>query len=197
MSVFTSFSMFFVSLFPLWISVIFIDLKSIYSGSSCVWTEILSTSVILIVLLVSGGILKKSFNDKKREGVQRYEVVTAKEEKTITAEFLLSYMLPLFAFDFTQWDGVVLFCIFFAVFAFLCIRHNLFSANVVLELLEYRFYRCNLLNKDKVTISRVIVTRDVLPAMIKWEIEVRPMNNEYSVQVKTKQSDGADRNHHE
>ena len=33
----------------------------------------------------------------------------AKESKTITAEFLLSYILPLFAFDFTQWDEVVKF----------------------------------------------------------------------------------------
>ena len=46
----------------------------------------------------------------------------AKESKTITAEFLLSYILPLFAFDFTQWDEVVKFFDllphFFAIYAF-------------------------------------------------------------------------------
>ena len=83
MSVLTSFSMFFVSLFPLWISVIFIDLRNIYSGDSCVGTEIVSITVILIVLLISGCILKNSFSSEKREGIQKYELVTVKEEKTL------------------------------------------------------------------------------------------------------------------
>lgn len=42
----------------------------------------------------------------------------------ITAEYLLSYILPLFAFDFTKWDEVVKFLIFFLTFSYLCIRHG-------------------------------------------------------------------------
>ncbi|MBQ1502206.1 MAG: hypothetical protein IIZ45_06305, partial [Firmicutes bacterium] len=43
------------------------------------------------------------------EGTTPHKVLSATEEKTITAEYLLSYILPLFAFDFTQWCGL-LFC---------------------------------------------------------------------------------------
>mgnify|MGYP000320977530 FL=1 len=61
----------------------------------------------------------------------------------ITAEYLLSYILPLFAFDFTKWDEVVKFLIFFLTFGYLCIKHNSFSVNIVLELLGYKMYDCN------------------------------------------------------
>lgn len=58
------------------------------------------------------------------------------------AEYLLSYILPLFAFDFTVWNGVVLFLIFFTILGFLCIKHNYFSVNIILEMAEFRFYNC-------------------------------------------------------
>ena len=51
--------------------------------------------------------------EKSNESGYCRKVISAQEEKTITAEFLLSYILPLFTFDFRTWDGVFLFLIFY------------------------------------------------------------------------------------
>ena len=127
MSIVTSFSMYFLSFFPLWISVLFLDIKSIAEGKSHVWTEKISIILILGITLASLVILMVIIKSKNKNGSQIYTIVEATEEKTVTADFLLSYILPLFAFDFTVWDEVVQFLIFFVVFAFLSIRHNRFS----------------------------------------------------------------------
>ena len=61
-----------------------------------------------------------------------------------SAEVLLSYVLPLLAFDFGQWIGLLEFLLFFILISFLSIRHNILGGNVFLELLGYRFYSCRI-----------------------------------------------------
>ena len=177
MSIITGFSMFFLSFFPLWISVLFLDIKSICEGNPNIQTEAISVLLILIVGIISLIILMLEFNPKE------YSIITAIEEKTITADFLLSYILPLFAFDFTVWSEVVLFLVFFFVFAFLSIRHSHFSVNILLELMNYRFYSCELKNEDGISISKTVICQEILSARIGETILVRPINNEYAVKL--------------
>lgn len=186
MSAITSFSMFFLSFCPLWISVLFVDIKSICEGNPNIWTEIISISLLLIVSIIALVVLKCELNPRNTSNPQEFRIISAKEEKMITAEYLLSYILPLFAFDFTVWDEVVLFLIFFLVFAFLSIRHNYFSVNILLELLRYRFYSCELENEDNVSVSKIIVCQETLSAQIGNVIFVRAINNEYSVKISEK-----------
>lgn len=137
MSVFVSFSMYFLSFVPLWITVLFIDIKSLVDGGGDKWTEIIGITGILWGLLISAIILFAKFfvtDDEK----YTLTIQEAKESKTVTAEFLLSYILPLFTFDFTQWDEVIKFLLFFIIFGYLCIRHNNFSVNIILELMHYK-----------------------------------------------------------
>lgn len=183
MSLVTSFSLFFLSFAPLWISILFIDIRSVLENQSEILTEKYSIVVILILSLVSFLILKRFFNKEDKSGAQEFVIETVEEEKTITSEYLLSYILPLFAFDFTVWHQVVLFIIFFSVLAFLCIKHNYFSVNIVLELLGYRFYKCVLQNEDRKQISRVIVSKERLLNQKAEKILVRPVNNEYSIDI--------------
>ena len=164
MSIITGFCMFFLSFAPLWISVLFIDIKSICEGNPNIWTEIISVSLLLSVSVISMIVLMCELNPRNTSGQQEYRIISAKEEKTITAEFLLSYILPLFAFDFTEWDEVVLFLVFFLVLAFLSIRHNHFSVNILLELLHYRFYSCELENEDNISITKIAVCQKILSA---------------------------------
>ena len=124
MSLAVSFSMFFLSFAPLWVSILFIDIKSIIENQTEIVTEKYSVLFILILAIISLVILMISFNKQNKNGAQEFTIESVEEEKTITAEYLLSYILPLFAFDFTIWHQVVLFLIFFFVLAFLCIRHN-------------------------------------------------------------------------
>ena len=122
-------------------------------------------------------------NPLNTKNQQEYRIIVAKEEKTITAEYLLSYILPLFAFDFTVWDEVILFLVFFSVFAFLSIRHNHFSVNILLELMHYRFYSCKLENEDGISISKIVICQDILSARIGGIISARSINNEYFVKL--------------
>ena len=125
MSFATSFSLFFLSFAPLWISVLFIDIKSIIEKQTGILTEKYTVLVILVLSLVSLVILMLSFNKKNTNGAQEFIIDSVEEEKAITAEYLLSYILPLFAFDFTVWHQVVLFLIFFFVLAFISFNYKI------------------------------------------------------------------------
>lgn len=178
MSIFVSFSMYFLSFLPLWVTILFIDIKSLTDGGGEKWTEIISISGVIFGLLISLIILFIKFFviDDER---YMFKLQEAKESKTITAEFLLSYILPLFAFDFTQWDEVVKFLVFFLLFGFLCIRHNIFSVNIVLELMDYRMYECSLKNADDKEVERIIISKNMLAASKGKNISVKILNNEY------------------
>lgn len=182
MSVMFAFSMFFLSFLPLWIAVIFINGKSIWEGAPYIGTEIVSIALILIASVLSVISFLVSFYAKSWNGAQKYTMVSATEEKTTTSEFLLSYILPLFAFDFSVWHETVLFLIFFATFAFLCIRHSRFSVNLVLELLRYRIYSCKL-ESDGVEINKTVISKSVLETITKSEVCIHPINNEYAVHI--------------
>lgn len=107
-----SFSLYFVSFLPLWVSVLFIDILSIAENQTETRTEYISICCILIVLFISIVIIYHELRKHGKEGSRRQTIKAVREEKSITAEFLLSYILPLFAFDFTLWNQVVLFLVF-------------------------------------------------------------------------------------
>ena len=82
--------------------------------------------------------------------------------------------------------SMVLFLVFFLVLAFLSIRHNYFSVNIVLELMCYRFYSCELENEDGVSISKIVVCKGSLSAQIGSAILARAINNDYIVKLSDK-----------
>ena len=143
MSLILSFCIFYLSFTPLWISVVFVDIMSIVKCSPTIWTEKISIVLILIVFILSMLFLYFGLKGRNGDNVEKYTLKSAYEEKSITVEYLLSYILPLFAFDFTTWEGVALFAIFFATLGFLCIKHSFFCVNIVLELFNYSFYHTN------------------------------------------------------
>lgn len=111
------FSMFFLSFTPLWIVIIFIDYKSIFIyKNNYIVKEILSSSIIIFIGIISFIIIYSNLNIKRTDNINRYVLEKVEECKTITSDFFLSYVLPLFAFDFTQWDGAAEFLVFFLLF---------------------------------------------------------------------------------
>lgn len=111
------------------------------------------------------------------------KLLVAKEEKTISAEYLLSYILPLFAFDFTQWSQVVLFLIFFITLGFLCIKHNYFSVNIILELVNFKFYKCTLENEDEKKTEQIVLSHRKLNGCIGDTIYLKSLNNECKLDI--------------
>ncbi len=177
-------SLYYTSFAPLWFSILFIDIKSCIENSGNLWTEKLSIGCILILGLLSVIVLMKSLCLCGKEGTASYCLKNAQEDKSITAEYLLSYILPLFAFDFTRWDQVLLFLIFFLTLGFLCIRHNYFSVNIILEIVNFRFYNCEIENDDGVVIEQRIISHRRLNGCICDTIYLKSLNNEYKLDIK-------------
>lgn len=189
MSVFVSSSVYFLSFVPLWIAVLFIDIKSLMEGGGNKWTERTGIVGILVGLIVSLIILYAKFylvDDEK----YTFRIKDANERKTMTAELLLSYILPLFAFDFTLWYEMVEFLIFFLVLGFLCVRHNVFSMNIILEFMRYSAYDCQLLNADGIEVERKVISRERLSSHKGKDIQVKTLNNEYYLDLFDKKKSG-------
>ena len=160
MSKLFSFSLFFVSFTPLWVSVLFIDFKSVLENRTDIRTEIIGICCIIIMMCISLYIIKGKLHNAEREGSIHFIVRKAKEEKTITAEYLLSYILPLFAFDFTLWNEVVLFLLFFLT-----------------------IYICKLENDDGIEIEQTIISKRNLVGCIGDSIYLKSLNDEYKLDV--------------
>lgn len=177
-------AMFVTSFIPLWITVIFINSLSIINNDLNLWTESVSIGAIIIVNLLSILIIFKSIKSIKVSEYKSYKILEVKQEKGITSEFLLSYVLPLFAFDFTRWDGVVQFLIYFIVLAFLCIRNNNVYANLIFEIRKYKFYDCELQWKpepDVKPIQAMVISKENLCSQKGNTIDIAPLNKPFHI----------------
>ena len=183
MSKIFSLCLYHTSFAPLWISILFIDIKSCIENPSNRWTEYISIGCILISCLIALIVLLVALCTNGKEGTTPHKVISAAEEKTITAEYLLSYILPLFAFDFTQWSQVVLFLIFYLTLAFLCIRHNYFSVNIILEIVGFHFYSCIVENEDGHQLEQQILSYRSLNGCIGDILYLKSLNNEYKLDI--------------
>jgi hypothetical protein len=109
-----------------------------------------------------------------------YYIVSAQKIKGLTSEFLLAYILPFFAFDFTKLDSVILFLVYFLTLAFLCIRNDNIYANILLEIKGYHFYRCSLGENDQQEqekpIQKTILSKRELDSKLGHLIEIYDWN---------------------
>lgn len=131
MTQFFKWNMFFTSFLPLWISIVVTDLWTI--GNKIVENskeafENSRIEIITIVLLIGYTLFSMFYisriisvqerSTNKEQGI----IVRAKRANKLSAEFLLAYILPMIAFDFSSMNNIVLFLIYFVVLSFLCIR---------------------------------------------------------------------------
>lgn len=191
--------MFITSFLPLWISIVITDGWSVYDVLSKKWNYDLSweenlssnifsillqsISVIVVIAVVSVSVLGiNSFLKQKESSSNKPsgEITRAEKSGNISAEFLVAYILPLIAFDFTSLIGIVLFLIYFSVLAFLSIRNNYIYTNILLEFKEYKMYdcdiTCNIMNlqqnySNSLIISKVDLTQYVNKSIHYWDCE--------------------------
>ena len=181
MSSFFSCTIFFLSFTPLWLSIIFIDTISILTDKCCVWTEVISICCIAVGFLISSITLSLYLKHGLVNGNRKYTVLSAKEEKTISVEFLLSYVMPLFAFDFKNWQQTVLFLHLFIILCWLCVKHNHFSNNVVFEALGYRVFRCLLDSEDHKQVDVNVITKENMILSLQEEVLIEFVNNDFVI----------------
>ena len=185
MSKIISLSLFYTSFLPLWISICLIEFLNLYDRSGTLSIiSLCSICVIILIFIICMFFILRLVMNSNKEGTSGYNLFSAKEQKTITTDYLLSYILPLVAFDFTKISQIMIFLIFFLMLAFLSVRHNYFSINITLELLGYKFYECDLEDLNKAKLRIYIISKDPLTNKIGKEINIRRINNDYSVEVK-------------
>ena len=105
-------------------------------------------------------------------------MISAIKEKSITTEYLLSCILPLFAFDFTNWQKVILFLVFFATLSFLCLRNNNVYSNIFLELKKYNFYTCEVVNKDDIKSTVLVISKNNLSKNVNKKFDFARVDDE-------------------
>lgn len=191
--------MFITSFLPLWASIIITDIWSVIEILSNKWNYALSwlenlrsniflillqsISVIIVLLAVSISIIgiKKFLKQKENSSnIPIGKITRAEKTGNMPVEFLVAYILPLIAFDFTSLMGVALFLIYFSLLAFLSIRNNYIYTNILLEFKKYKMYNCdiicNFMNlyhnyNNSLIISKVDLTQYINKEISYWDCE--------------------------
>ena len=145
MSKMFSISLTFLNFLPLWLLVLVREGKSFSEHSPCRGAEWCVIVGILAGTLFTWsyviGEIGKALGNAPKPG-EKCVIDNIRERKTLTAEMLLTYVLPLWAFHFTEWRGVLEFLVFFLVIVGLAAKHMDMSGSLFLELLGYRYYDC-------------------------------------------------------
>ena len=185
MTQFFKWNMFFTSFLPLWISIVVTDLWTI--GNKIVENskeafENSKIEIITIVLLIGYTLFSMFYisriisaqerSTNKEQGI----IVRAKRANKLSAEFLLAYILPMIAFDFSSMNNIVLFLIYFVVLSFLCIRNSNVYTNIFLELKGYKMYECNI---ERRVMNRTITDEACLVISKNSLIQAIPRNLQY------------------
>lgn len=181
------------SFLPLWISILLIDAYSVvqfickelpFANDTTAflrmfaannWLQLVSIAAVLVVSLWSLASISRFLTFQSgRKNPPKATIRRADRIRTKASEFLPAYILPMIAFDFTTLLGVLLFLIYFAVLAFLCIRNHNVYTNLYLELRRYKMYACDLeyivADKPVYYPACLVISKEDLTAKIKQEI---------------------------
>lgn len=158
------------------------DIKNIVDKNQNLYTEIISIIIIVLLFIIALTMIFNLISNKSKSCSQKYTIVSANKLKDITIEYFLAYILPMFAFDFTKWDSVIIFLIFYISLGLLCIKHSYFTANIILEVLNYNFYECSIENSDGITIKKYVISKKNLTQ--ENSIFLKSINNEYMIESK-------------
>lgn len=89
--------------------------------------------------------------------------IACKEQRNVTVGFVVENVGPMFVFDPTTAEGLVLLLTYFFVIASLLVRHRHFPPNVVVEWLGWAIYECELMPlQGGNTITETVVSRNDL-----------------------------------
>ena len=155
--------MFVTSFIPLWLSIIIFDLWDVIANTKSIFLKegkftdklmllisinaVQLISIVLITIIVTISVVGINVFLKERERSKQNSSGTirkARKANKLSSEFLLAYILPLIAFDYSDLKSIILFLTYFTILAFLCIRNNNIYTNILLEFKKYRIYACDI-----------------------------------------------------
>lgn len=186
MSGFLNISLFFSSLFPLWFSISLYDIYHLIfcnNNQSSFWLYIVTIIAILLLILFASVTIILSFKKGEKRCSRKRRVDSAVEEKVEASSFLLSYVLPLAAFDFSSLVQVLQFLLYFTVLCYLQIKHKIIGSNLFLEVFGFNCYKCVFLDSDERDVERYVISRKNLKLAIGDEVQIVELNNEYALML--------------
>lgn len=200
--------MFVTSFIPLWISIIIFDiwdlvdhalsayrkkgkpLEILLSFARVSLIQIVSILVIIIVAVFSIHGINKFLRDRENSRQNPTgTILRAKKANMLSSEFLLAYILPLIAFDFSKMKSIVLFLIYFAILAFLCIRNSNIYTNIMLEYKKYRIYSCDIQrqapgNQDIIYYDSLVISQEDLSSYVNKSVKYWDCDNYIYIHIK-------------
>lgn len=182
MGIWFKIAMFITSFLPLWLTILFIEILSICKNDKNLLIEYTVVCLILVIFFLSLGVIVFTLRKISNNWFHTYKIEESNLEAGVTSEFLLSYILPLVAFDFTTWDSVAQFMLYFFILSFLCIRNNNVYANLLFELKGYRFYSCELKWASELstsTIPALVISKEDLRAKKGQNIKLARLNQPF------------------
>lgn len=200
--------MFVTSFIPLWISIILFDIWDVVENAIETFSKegkfidkllvflpantlpLVSIAFIVIMVMISICGINKFL--KERESSQQKSsgtILKAKKANKLSSEFLLAYILPLIAFDFSNIKSIALFLTYFGILAFLCIRNNNIYTNIMLEFKKYRIYSCDIErplpgNKNVTYYDSLVISKDDLTSLERKKIDYWDCDNHIYIHIK-------------
>ena len=198
-------ALFITSFFPLWVSIFFINfwsvitfvlpkLKNRISLEMITWNNFLvlffekwlelSFSIFILFLFIYSAIILNNFikRNSKSTNNSNGQIKKVTRAFNLSSDFLLAYILPMVAFDFSNLKDVILFVTLFLTLAFLCIRNENIYTNLFLEFLGYQMFYIDLKEdiNDESSIVReniLFLSKEDLRLRINGEITYYQINN--------------------
>lgn len=172
------------SFYPMWLSIILtfsFDIgKALLKCNKLGWFHyvemaifcVIIVNVIISTIFVVEFVKRKTSNQNEKSGIAT--IIEAKRSNKLLTDFLLSYILPMIAFDFASPLGMALFIIYFIILAILSIRNNNVYTNILMEIMRFKIYLCTLQYKVGTEIVKLsdclVLSKLKLPAKVNQEI---------------------------
>ena len=196
--------MFITSFIPLWISIVIANLWDIggyiiirrhqignlsfdfcgaltrfFKANMLMTISVFCIAVVVISSVVGINKFLRQKEDEKEKPVGC--LVKVSRANKLSAEFLLAYILPMIAFDFSKAKSMLLFTMYLGVLAYLCIRNNNVYTNIYLEIKGYRMYECDVecsvANGKKIYETSLVISRRNLITRIGSDIKYCDFDN--------------------
>lgn len=189
-------NMFVTSFMPLWISIIIADMWALvaqwdeYDQKSRILKNLINDKkveiicVVVITIIVVDSIIEINlFIRAKKKNITKPKATIKRSIRAnkLSSEFLLAYILPMIAFNFSDLKDMVLFVVYFGVLAYLCIRNNNIYTNIYLEFKGYKMYICDLecqvANTKHKYEECLVISKDNLASRVNHQIEYFDFEN--------------------
>ena len=204
--------MFITSFVPLWLFIFLCDLFDIFENAITAistqknfiniicyitfesLTQLISIVIILIIVILSiFGVTNYFKKLESSKQILKGTIRNARKSNKQSSDFFLAYIIPLIAFDFSELRSIILFVFYFAILAFLCIRNNNIYTNIMLELMKYRMYTCDIErvfpgNKIKVFTDSLVISKEDLSSIVGKKLKLADLENYIYINVEENNS---------